>query len=139
MHPTQKILLKRLLTQNNQKYSSLISGYTHDDNILFHLKKLIADGFTEKQNNLYAITTSGIKQITHFNLPDLDNSGFKTFFIGFLCHCHNQYLLKAHPQGNINFYNLPSGKPKFGEKIEDALTRTFFENTGLKLPSKNFK
>src|SRR3989344_4571240 len=138
MHQTQRLLLKRLLSQNNQRYRTLTSGYSYEDNIVFHLHQLHKVNLIAKNNNLYSLTPSGIKAITNLDLSLLKDTGFKTFFIGFLCHSGNQYLLKSHPQGNQNFFNLPSGKPRFGEKIESALVRTFKENTGLKLQPENF-
>lgn len=138
MHDLQKILLKRLFDQNGQRYSSLAKGYTYEENIVFHLKQLTAKRLIEKTNNDYLITAQGIKEITKYDLPKLLDTGLKTFFIGFLCSHENEYLIKEHPQNSRNFYNLPSGKPHFGEKIESALTRIFEENTSLKLDSKAF-
>lgn len=139
MHQTQKILLKRLLLANNQKYSSLTSGYNYEDNVVFHLKQLIYDGFVEKKDNIYTLTVKGVKEITAYDISLLEDTGFKTFFIGFLCEDSGEYLLKEHLNSKNNFYNLPSGKPRFGEHIDEALVRTFFENTGLKLQPENFE
>ncbi len=147
MHKLQKIILKRLFTQNSQRYGTLASGYDFEDNIVFHLNQLIAKGFVEKSDGIYSITLKGVKAIAKY-LPDgqigepleLEDKGVKTFFIGFLCSDSNgNYLLKSHPQSKVNFYNLPSSKPFFGEKIENTLTRAFKMNTGLVLNHKNFK
>lgn len=139
MHKIQKIILKRLLVKNKQKYSELTKGYNFEDNIVFHLKQLTNQGYIEKQGTEYQITTSGVKTITNFDLDSLDDTGFKTFFLGFICKCGDEYLLKEHKNENQTFYNLPSGKPNFGENIEDSLIRTFRENTNLELNVKDFK
>ncbi len=139
MHDIQKIILKRLLGQNDQKYSNLTKGYSYEENVVFHLKSLISKGFINKQNGLYSITVEGIKEITKYGLSKLVDIGFKTFFIGFLCNYGNKYLVKEHPQGSVDFYNLPSGKPYFGESVQSALIRIFQENTGLSLPEKEIK
>ena len=139
MHKIQKIILKRLLVQNKQKYSELTRGYNFEDNIVFHLKQLINQKYIEKQGAEYLITTSGVKTITNFDLNSLDDTGFKTFFLGFVCKYGGGYLLKEHTNSSQTFYNLPSGKPMFGENISASLIRTFYEYTNLKLGVKDFK
>lgn len=139
MHQIQKILLKRLLLQNKQKYSTLTKGYDYEDNIVFHLKQLKKSGMINKADNHYQITSEGIKIITNYDLPAIEDRGFKTFFIGFLCSFDDSFLIKEHPTENNNFYNLPSGKPRFGEQINQALIRTFAANTGIKLEADKFK
>ena len=139
MHQIQKILLKRLLISNNQKYSLLTQGYGFEDNVVFHLKQLLNKHFIEKQKIGYKIITKGVKQITRYDLEKLENTGFKTFFVGFVCKSGKEYLVKEHPASKTNFYNLPSGKPRFGESIEKALTEIFCDNTGLKLKYKDFR
>ncbi len=138
MHKIQKILLKRLLVQNNQRYSTLTRGYDFEDNVVWHLKQLIQKGLIKKLENQYQITVEGVKLVTDFDLPDLEDTGYKTFFLGFLCQYQDKYLIKEHPGGGINFYNLPSGKPRFGEPLEEALIRTFQGNTGVILKPDNF-
>ena len=140
MHQTQKVLLKRLAAQNGQRYSDLTRGYDFEDNIVFHLKKLMENIFIEKDENVYSITAEGIKQIYSYELSDLTNPGIKTFFLGFIVSDNAEnYLLKGHPSAKVNFYNLPSGRPKFGEKMEDALVRLFFENTGVNVELARFE
>lgn len=136
MHQLQKILLKRLLIQGKQKYSLLTRSYSYEDNILFHLKQLINKGLVAKKDGQYSVTAAGIKG---FDLDQREDTGAKTFIIGFLCQEENEYLIKAHPHAPKNFYNLPSGQPRFGEDIFQALARIFFENTNFKINPKNFK
>ena len=140
MHQIQKILLKRLATQNDQKYSGLTRGYDFEDNIVFHLKKLLENNYIEKKDSVYSITAEGIKQIYSYELSDLTNPGIKTFFIGFIVtDSEENYLIKSHLTAKVNFYNLPSGRPKFGEKMEEALIRLFFDNTGIKIEPARFE
>jgi len=140
MHYIQKILLSRLVLQNDQKYAWLTRGYDFENNIVFHLKKLITSGFMEKINSKYKITALGLKEIYALGLPDLANPEKKTFFCGFVISDETKnYLVKGHPTARINFFNLPSDRPRFGEDMEKSLTRIFFENTKLKLPFNRFK
>lgn len=139
MHDIQRILLKRLLLQNGQKYSPLTVGYNFEDNIVFHLKQLTSRKLIEKLHGNYLITAEGVKIIAQYDLTTIKDLGFKTFFIGFLCNIEDQYLVKEHPTEHSNFYNLPSGKPRFGEPINAALVRTFEENTGITLKPSDFE
>lgn len=139
MHEIQKILLKRLLIQNKQKYSALTVGYDFDDNIVFHLKQLINKGLVKKDADKYLITVEGVKVITDYDLPTIEDTGYKTFFVGFLCNYGDEFLIKEHPTETANFYNLPSGKPRFGESINSALIRTFESNTDITLDGKDFE
>jgi len=139
MHDIQKILLKRLLVQNGQRYSALTSGYNFEDNIVFHLKQLISNSFIKKEGNTYSLTADGVKTIAKFDRVTLEETGFKTFVVGFLCGLNGSYLVKERLAEHGSFYNLPSGKPRFGEPIEEALVRTFEENTKLTLDPADFK
>lgn len=138
MHKIQKIILKRLLNDKKQRYSVLTRGYNYENNIVFHLKQLIGKGLISKESNYYLPTASGIKQVMKYNMSLLEDIGFKSFLFGFLCECEGKYLIKSHPQASKDFYNLPSGQPRFGESTEDALVRSFYNNTGVKIKSSSF-
>lgn len=133
MHQIQKILLKRLLDKNGQKYSQLTADYDFEENIVFHLKQLINNSFVAKKDNIYTLTAEGVKKAKE------EETGLKMFFLGFLCENNGKFLLREHTEGQTKFYNLPSGKPQFGEKIKDALIRAFFDLMGLKLEPNNFQ
>ncbi|OIO47920.1 MAG: hypothetical protein AUJ28_00235 [Parcubacteria group bacterium CG1_02_37_51] len=139
MHQIQKVFLKRLTTTNNQRYADLTRGYNFEDNVVFHLKKLVESGFVVKDNTYYSITAKGIKAIYEYDLSDLSSPGVKTFFCGFIVTDGlGNFLVKGHPSAKINFYNLPSGRPKFGQPMELELPRLFFENTGIMIDPSRF-
>lgn len=139
MHDLQKILLKRLFTQNDQRYGSLTSGYDFEDNVVFHLNQLITSGLVSKNDGVYALTLEGVKAVAKLEPTELVDKGVKTFFIGFLCSDQEgNYLIKSHPQAKTNFYNLPSGKPFFGEDPDKMLARTFKKITGIEFSRTHF-
>lgn len=139
MHQTQKVILKRLSDRNGQKYSEVTKGYDFEDNIVFHLKKLMENNFVEKRDEKYFVTPAGTTEIHNYELSDLSNPGFKTFFVGIIVDDGNEnYLIKSHPSAQVNFYNLPSCKPHFGERIEDLMNRMFLENTGVVINMARF-
>lgn len=132
MHQIQKTILNRLLTKNHQKYSTLTAGYDFEENIVFHLKQLMVKNLIKKENEFYSLTAEGVKEAKN------EVTGLKMFFVGFVCEINGKYLVREHLAGKTNFYNLPSGKPQFGEDINRALSRIFYELTCLKLKPENF-
>ena len=138
MHDVQKIILKRLFDHNRQRFAQLTQGYSFEDNVVFHLKQLIGKGLVEKCDEHYLITAAGVKTITQYDMQSLIDAGFKTCFVGFLCSYGDSYLLKAHPSGQTNFYNLPSGKPHFGEPTDQALVRLFNKISGMTIQHNAF-
>lgn len=138
MHTLQKLLIKRLVEENGRLFSSLTRGYDAEDNIVFHLKRLVADGLVEKHSDKYFITAKGLTALSSFQKTDLKDNVFKKFFAGFVCNCGDDFLIKSHENHQQTFYNLPSGSPLFGESLEDALPRIFNDETGLQIPYTDF-
>ncbi|MBP9817164.1 hypothetical protein KBC75_00220 [Candidatus Shapirobacteria bacterium] len=139
MHEIQKTILARLVNKNGQKYSNLTRGYDFEDNIVFHLKQLSKEALIEKSQDKYKITPKGLREIYSLGLPDLDFPRKKLFFCGLvITDGAGNFLIKEHPMAKVNFYNLPSGDPRFGEKIEESLVRIFEKNTDLKVTSDKF-
>jgi ADP-ribose pyrophosphatase YjhB (NUDIX family) len=128
-----------LTNKNGQTYSRLTSGYDFENNIVFHLKQLIKDNLIEKVDDIYKITAKGMREIYSLGLPDLDYPDKKLFYCGFVVTDGNDnFLMKGHSNAKVNFHNLPSGDPRFGEKIEESLVRIFENNTGIKIKSDRF-
>jgi len=139
MHTLQKLLIKRLVEENGRSYSALTSGYDSEDNIAFHLKQLISSDFVEKRADAYFITVKGLNALNTFQKSDLKDDIFKKYFVGFVIKSGNKYLVKQHPNAVENYYNLPSGTPLFGERLEDALPRILFNETNISLSANEFK
>lgn len=138
MHTLQKLLIKRLVEENGRVYSSLTRGYDSEDNIAFHLKQLLADELVEKREEKYFITAKGINKLNEFQKTDLKDNTFKMCFVGFVCKCGDEYLIKPHKNAMEVFYNLPSGSPLFGEDLTDALPRIFYDETVINLKYEDF-
>lgn len=139
MHTLQKLLIKRLAEENGRPYATLTKGYDAEDNIVFHLKQLISNELIEKKDDKYFITVKGLNILNTFQKSDLKDDIFKVFFVGFVIKCGDAYLIKKHLKAGVTYYNLPSGTPLFGEKLEDALTRIFYAEVGISIPYIDFK
>jgi len=139
MHELQKLLLWRLFKQGDLNYASLTKDYDFEDNVVFHLKQLEKNKLIKKRESHYSITTRGIKEIAKYEPNNLKHKGLKTFFVGLFCEgTTGELLLKEHPHARNNFYNLPNGKPHFGEDINQSLVRIFKSNCGIELSKERF-
>jgi hypothetical protein len=138
MHIIQRTFLKRLKIKNGLTFSSITKDYNSENNAVFHLNQLLNKNLISKQNNKYYLTANGVQEIPTFHLSTLKEINNKAFVIAFLCTYSDQILIKKHTNGNSISYKLPANRPFFGENINIALTRIFYEITGLELPSTNF-
>lgn len=138
MHKIQKIILKRLIDKNRQRYNQLVKDYTSDDNINYHLNKLLDLGLIQKRSRYYFITRSGLKVSGEYSLDDLEEKKYKTLYIGFVCFYKDKYILRGRKSGSCQFYKLPGGKPVYGKPHYDEVERLFAKATSLKLPKKRF-
>ena len=138
MHPTQKLLIKRLVTINKQKYSTVTEGYSFEDNIVFHLKQLIKSEYVKKRGIYYYLTKNGLMYSSQLDLNTLENKQYKTLYVGFICTYKNTYLLRKHVFEQETSYKLPGGKPFFGENIDKALIRLLQNDIGIEVEADRF-
>jgi len=113
-------------------------GYSFEDNIVFHLKRLIKQGLVNRRCGKYHLTKQGLEFSGKFSLSDLEDRKYKTAYIAFICKFNNWYLIREHVSGNSKFYKFPGGKPFLGETMLDACKRIFKAETSIELPYKNF-
>jgi len=116
----------------------------HEDIELEKIKEMIKEKFLGKIIQLPPVKSRVKRQerereIMKFDLSLLEDTGFKSFLFGFLCEYEDEYLIKSHPQAESDFFNLPSGQPRLGEPMNEALVRSFNDNVGIKVKPANFK
>lgn len=138
MHDIQKQLLSRLKYSNGLRYSELVGDLNFNDNIVFHIHFLEGKKYIQKINKKYCITILGLQKINEFDTKTLEDRGTKSFFIGFFCEYESKYMVKEHTIKDKKFYNFPSGRPWFGENLQNSLIRTFYEETSVELHSTQF-
>ena len=139
MHLIQKELIIRLVLKDHVRFADLTIGYSADDNILFHLRQLIKNGFVKKRDNLYHLTKKGLFFFGHIDLETLADKKFKSAYIGYICQHGKQFLLRERISGQLKFYKFPGAKPLLGEKMSDSRIRLFKQATGLNVDDQQFK
>jgi hypothetical protein len=138
MHPTQKLLLKRLVRENNLRYSQLTEGHDAEDNILYHLKSLVQSKFVGKNAQVYNLTPSGLRKSGEFELEHLTEPTWKSTYLSFIAHYEEFYLVRRKISATSEFTKLPGGKPLKGQSVDAEINRLFSIETGLDIPADRF-
>ena len=120
------------------RFSELTNGYNADDNVVFHLKKLIDQGYIKKESNVYKLTVEGVKKTNEYDWKNLVELGSKPLFVGFIVECNDMYLIKKHDQADTQFYNLPNGKPYHDKDIRDELVRLSKQEMNIEAEKVDF-
>lgn len=136
LHYIQLNILKKLLFAETLKFSELKPFDIENNQLTFHLDRLIKDGLVEKVDDGYKLTVKG-KEFA--NRMDTDKAKMQLQGkIGVIQCCinnqksENEFLLYTrlkHPFYGSQGYS--SGKVRFGETIKDAAKRELKEETNL--------
>ncbi len=120
------------------KFTELTNGYNADDNVVFHLKKLTELGYIKKEENLYLLTTDGVRKTNDYDWKSLVELGSKPLFVGFIAKYADKYLIKKHDHAKDQFYNLPNGKPYYDKEIRKELVRIAKSEMNLETKEDDF-
>lgn len=134
MNIKQKMILRKLVERNGQRYSELYKGFSYDDKFPYHIKALVSKGYVNKRNARYFLTKLGMKQTAYFDRRTLQDNKFKLPVVCFVCNYQNTFFLNDHFQGSPgsdSYYNLPLGIVHFGEKLIDGCNRILTEKWGI--------
>lgn len=134
MHPIQREILYRLITNSSLPFSKLKPREVESNLFMYHLKQLIAEGLVGKRTDgKYELTTEGLVFADRLSL-----ASFKPRIqpkIITLIVCQNkkgEYLLyKRKRQPFIGLCGFVYGKIHLGEKVAQAAERELKEKTGL--------
>ena len=116
LHYYQIELVKKLSQAVFIRFNDLIIKGLESEHMNYHLKKLINLGFVQKMSSKYTLTDIG-KDYSKRKNPK-----------GQVEHL----LSKRLRQPYFGKVGHPTGKVKFGEKVQEAAERELFEETGLK-------
>ena len=138
LHYYQIELVKKLSQNTVTRFNDLIIEGLESEHMNYHLKKLIQQGIATKTNSRYTLTDFGKD---YFNLLDehssLPEKQPKTSIIIHAKQKNSQgqvahLLTKRLRQPYFGKVGHPTGKVKFGEKVQTAAQRELYEETGLK-------
>lgn len=137
IHPIQTLILRELLFRPSAVFTDLkkVSGLD-SDHFKFHVKRLVENGYIEKNENSYRLTIRGKEYANKLDTEEnvverqpksavilvvvREKNGVQEFLV--------QERLK-HPY--FGFWGFASGKVRWGETILTTATRELEEETGL--------
>jgi len=138
LHYYQIELVKKLSQAVFIRFNDLIIKGLESEHMNYHLKKLINLGFVQKMSSKYTLTDIGKD---YSNMLD-ENSSLpeKQPKTSIIIHAKRKnpkgqvehLLSKRLRQPYFGKVGHPTGKVKFGEKVQEAAERELFEETGLK-------
>ena len=137
LHGIQLQILKKLLFSNGLRYSRLKPDPEMENNQLdFHLDRLIGGGYIAKGKNDYSLTSFGKEYANRMDTEEVVIA--KQSKVGVLICCTRkmggqlQYLIYTRlKQPFFGCQGFMSGKVRYGEKVIETAKRELKEETGL--------
>lgn len=140
MHPIQKLLLSRLVKTSVLTYGNLTRGHDAEDNVLYHLNRLLQAGYVSKEEKgQYRLTTKGLRASTRFTQTDLEENQWKMGWFSFVAKFDDEFLIRRRILGESQFSKLPGAKPQNGVPQGESLQDTFALESGLELSTERFQ
>jgi 8-oxo-dGTP pyrophosphatase MutT (NUDIX family) len=137
LHRLQLEILKKLVFAPNLRYSDLKPQDIIENNQLdFHLNRLIEMGFVKKDEHKYSLTDAGKEYTTRLDTDDVTiiKQAKLSAWIGCIRTIGDKREFLIYTRLKHPFYGCQGfggGRIKFGEKIIEAAKREFKEETGL--------
>ena len=134
MHPYRRHILHELaLSSGARRFSELKPEGTESNVFIYHLKKLVAEGFIKKLERGYCLAAAGKRYVEKLSMASFEPRLQPKIVTLVICKDaqgrHLLYTRKRQP-----FYALvgfPYGKVHFGETVAEAAVRELREKTGL--------
>lgn len=137
LHSIQLQILRKLLFAQALKYTELKPDKEMENNKFdFHLDQIIRIGYIQKSQLGYSLTSLGKEYANRMDTDKVKMSKqakISVFMAGIKIYKrHRQFLIYTRlKQPFYGAQGFPSGKVMYGESVEEAATREFFEETGL--------
>jgi|GEM_PF-1963335 len=135
MNIKQKIILRKLVQVNGQRYSELLSNFTMEDRFPYHLKYLLTNKLISKRNDRYYLTKEGMRVTGTFDTRTLEDIKISTPLFLFICKYEDKYLVIEHFSKDSNLHRhlfaLPSGYPLAGLPLEESCKKDLLRKYGV--------
>lgn len=138
LHKYQKEILKTISTEPSFRFNDLLIEGLESEHMNYHLKKLIEFGFVQKKGSEYSLTDSGkdYRNLMDDDVKVIEKQPKTSVIIKAVRknkHGEVEYLLsKRLVQPYLGKVGRLGGKVRFGETLEEAVSRELYEETGLK-------
>lgn len=137
MHDIRKEIFNRISKSKKSRYSDLKPKDLDGNIFTYHLKSLISEGYIEKSDDLYTLSSKGKHLMDRVSSTDLNVRIQPKIITVIILKKGDKYLLyKRKKQPFIDHIGFPYGKIHIEEKLEKAALRELSEKTGLKAKLK---
>lgn len=137
-HPAQITILRRLLFLPKASFSELQkSTDLSSDHFNFHIKKLIEEGYVEKNTAHYRLSTRGKEYANRMDTDENEIEKQPKISVAITLERkgqdgERQFLFQQRKKNPyFDFWGRPGGKVRWGESILEAAQRELAEETGL--------
>ena len=134
MHWIQKEILKTLSTSESCRYSDLKPATVDGNLFMYHLKRLINDGYVKNQEKKYLLTSKGKSFIAGMSLSTGKTTKIPRIFAMLYAKNKNGEVLlyKWSKQPYLDHTSLPFNRVRYGRSIKDTALDVLEVKTGLK-------
>lgn len=137
LHPIQLHILRKLLFKTALKYSQLKQSEMENSQFVFHLDKLIHNGYIQKQHSDYTLTSSGKEFANRMDTQEIKLKLQPKTTTVIACTRQSsdgetEYLIYTrHKNPFYGCQGFPTHKVWYGEKIIDAAHQGLLQECGL--------
>lgn len=129
MNPKQRLILRKLVAFNGQKYSELLKFFSPDDKFPYHLKLLLTKNLITKEKDKYYITKDGMTATGNFDTHSLEEIASPKPLILYILKNQGKYFLNNHYGENKNdkrqIYFFPFAIPRVGITLRQSAHEEF--------------
>lgn len=144
LHKIQMLILRELLFHPNSRFTELNIQGLSTDHFSYHVSVLIRDGYVEKDNSKYSLTTNGKE---YANRMDTDEASIErqpkiaVMIVATKRIKGKKYLLvqERTKEPYFGYSGFITGKIRYGEKVLETAKRELKEESGLECSEVHIK
>lgn len=133
----QRLILRKLVAMNGQRYSELFQYFSYEDKFPYHLKYLLTKGLIRKREGKYFLTKEGMKVTANFDSRTLEETKGPDVMFLFVCQRDDKFLLQEHFSNDKNperrVYFLMFAKPQRGLLLAEGAKIEFKRKYGVEV------